>query len=183
MQHRISDTTIRREHDQGKSNPVHRIHGRIVSQEEWEAEQRRIDPRYKRQRRNELDKEFERDQKYEWKEGLGDAERRRTRAQEADRIASDALGTRGRGYDYESDLRRRERWDDPLSSSTTRLKAEPTESNRPVCRFQAPSNRFGILPGYRWDGVIRGNDYERRWFERSNEDATKKNKYRYGGFD
>ena len=39
----------------------------------------------------------------------------------------------------------------------------------PKCKFPATENRFGIYPGYRWDGVDRSNGYERRWFERENE--------------
>lgn len=35
-----------------------------------------------------------------------------------------------------------------------------------LCKYTAPPNRFEIKAGHRWDGVDRGNGYERRYLEK-----------------
>ena len=172
------------DHGEGAA-PVHRIGGRIVTQEEWEDWRRKEDPRYKRQRRRELDAEFERDQKADWKHGIGESAEREARAEEAHRVASEPMGQRFVREEFESELKTRDRWDDPLS----RMKSVPLSSEfsttvKPKSRFQAPPNRFNIPPGYRWDGVVRGTEYEKRWFEKSNEETSKSRRRQvFTGFD
>lgn len=62
-------------------------------------------------------------------------------------------------------LKEKERWNDPAASFLTKKQT----STRPVYKGYYNANRFGIPPGYRWDGVDRGNGFEKAWFAHQNE--------------
>ena len=48
----------------------------------------------------------------------------------------------------------------------------------------APPNRFGIQPGYRWDGVVRGTNWEEKIMQRENkQSAADDEAYRYATAD
>lgn len=64
-----------------------------------------------------------------------------------------------------------DRWNDPAANFLTTKKKSASSAPR-MPRYQGPSpapNRFGIPPGYRWDGVDRGNGFEKIYSQRGNE--------------
>ncbi|KZO91046.1 hypothetical protein CALVIDRAFT_489601 [Calocera viscosa TUFC12733] len=94
--------------------------------------------------------------------------------EEADRRRRELEEERRKGFVRTADdaemnrqMKDEERWDDPAAAFLTKKKSG---LKRPVYNGPPPPpNRFGILPGYRWDGVDRGNGFEKKLFQRQNE--------------
>ena len=51
-------------------------------------------------------------------------------------------------------------WDDPMKKWGDEKVIKPL-----TCKFDGPANRFNIKPGFRWDGVIRGNGFENKYIQ------------------
>lgn len=66
------------------------------------------------------------------------------------------------------ELRDRERWDDPAARFISRKREGKSVSGRPLYKGPAMPNRYGIRPGHRWDGVDRGNGFEKEYFAAQN---------------
>ena len=73
-------------------------------------------------------------------------------------------------------LRERERWDDPAAGFLTKKKKEKKSvTGKPVYQGAAPPNRYAIKPGHRWDGVDRGNGFEKQYFKAINKRKNAEN--------
>jgi len=72
------------------------------------------------------------------------------------------------------ELRGQERWNDPAAQFLTKKKAKKSVSGKPLYKGAAPPNRYGVRPGYRWDGVDRGNGFEKEWFAARNKKESLK---------
>ena len=115
-------------------------------------------------------------------QGLKQIEAHEQRRAELEHESSKPLARYSNDEDLERHLREQERVDDPMLSYI-RAKKQETEKHKPtmpVYQGSYPENRFGIRPGYRWDGVDRSNGYEKRWFDVKNEQVARQEEaYKY----
>jgi pre-mRNA-splicing factor CWC26 len=98
-----------------------------------------------------------------------------------ERLEEAALMPLARGKDdaeMNDELRQAERWNDPMAEFLAAAGGgggqEPAAGKkkgggrRPVYKGAAAPNRYGIRPGYRWDGVDRGTGFEGERFKALN---------------
>ncbi|CAH0518869.1 unnamed protein product [Peronospora belbahrii] len=77
--------------------------------------------------------------------------------------------------------------EDPLNedkSKKTKKRNKDKKMKRKYAGPPAPPNRFGIMPGYRWDGVVRGTNWEEKIMMRQNtKAAVSEEAYKYAVAD
>ncbi|CAL1699776.1 unnamed protein product [Somion occarium] len=151
----------------------------VLTQEEIEVAQetiyrdtsgRRIDTAAERAEAARLKREKEEKEakKMEWGKGL-------VQREEADKRRKEEKALKGKGFsrtaedvEMNLELKAQERWNDPMAAFITKKRSKgprkPEYTGPPP-----PPNRFGIKPGYRWDGVDRGTGFEKKLFQRQNE--------------
>eukprot|EP01054_Gregarina_sp_Poly1_P006644 Gregarina_sp_Poly_1__6643@NODE_3574_length_996_cov_133_173305_g2270_i0_p1_GENE_NODE_3574_length_996_cov_133_173305_g2270_i0NODE_3574_length_996_cov_133_173305_g2270_i0_p1_ORF_typecomplete_len109_score23_05Bud13/PF09736_9/3_1e27DUF4900/PF16241_5/0_22_NODE_3574_length_996_cov_133_173305_g2270_i0670960 len=67
---------------------------------------------------------------------------------------------------FDQELKEKEIWEDPMRK--TGQSRKPQDS-KPKCKFPAPPNRYHILPGSKWDGKVRGTNFEERFLQAVSE--------------
>ncbi|TFY53627.1 hypothetical protein EVJ58_g9349 [Rhodofomes roseus] len=118
--------------------------------------------------RRKREREEQEARKMEWGKGLVQREDEDKRRKEAEAMRARPFARDRNDVEMNDGLKAQERWNDPAAAFLTKKRAKgprkPEYTGPPP-----PPNRFGIKPGYRWDGVDRGNGFEKKLFQRQNE--------------
>ena len=74
--------------------------------------------------------------------------------------------------DLNEELKEQERWNDPMAQMVGTMKSKGKKGKKgggKTYQGAFEPNRYGIRPGWRWDGVDRSNGFEKKWFAARNE--------------
>ena len=126
-------------------------------------------------------------EQYEWGTGEVQKQEKLDRAAEAAEVAAQPFARSVNDPKLEAMLKSRVRSGDPMahllgagedltqqSAPGSAAAHRSTRTDKPVYKGPPPApNRFGILPGYRWDGVDRGNGWEERVAQQRNAASVK----------
>ncbi|KAK3068673.1 Pre-mRNA-splicing factor cwc26 [Teratosphaeriaceae sp. CCFEE 6253] len=118
--------------------------------------------------------EDERKKQEELESRKGDVQRREKEERKADLAEAKVMGIARYADDAKlnDELKDRERWNDPMAQLlATKKSTRSGKSKSSGKSYQGAfePNRYGIRPGWRWDGVDRGNGFERKWFAARNK--------------
>jgi len=111
-------------------------------------------------------------QKMEWGKGLVQRDEAEKRKQELEAQRGKKFARHADDAELNEEMKAKELWNDPAAQFLTKKRAKgprkPEYTGPPP-----PPNRFGIRPGYRWDGVDRGTGFEKKWFQSINQKKRK----------
>lgn len=125
-------------------------------------------------------------EKYEWQTGAVQKERAKAAAAELAKLEEAPFARMAGDADLERRLKARLRDGDPMAGLVSSSSAAAgddgaaggsTSKRKPLYSGPAPPpNRYGIRPGYRWDGIDRGNGWEAKLISTENARKVKEHK-------
>lgn len=148
-----------------------------------DATGRRIDVSMKRAEARAAELEEVKQEKREKEDAMGEVQKRQKEERKRDLEEAKFLGVARHADDEDmnEELKGVLRWDDPMAGYMMKKQAEEVPAagskggstaassagvaRKKVYQGAAPPNRYGIKPGWRWDGVDRGNGFEKEWFQ------------------
>lgn len=136
-----------------------------VSREEWVESQQK--------KRKKKASEYP-EQELEWGGGVKQGFNKEAEMAEIERIAAQPFARFEPDEKYLEELKQRQDWNDPMrkheadKQEVKEIEEQRSAKARPKCPHAPWPNRFNIAPGYRWDGKVRGTEYERKWLEAQN---------------
>ncbi|KAF1987348.1 hypothetical protein K402DRAFT_393059 [Aulographum hederae CBS 113979] len=148
-----------------------------------DASGRRIDIGIKRAEKRKKEEQEAKKKKEQELAAMGDvqraeAEERRQKLQDAQYMP---LTRRADDVEMNEELKQREVWNDPAARFMTKKSTTKSKTGRKLYQGSFAPNRYGIRPGWQWDGVDRGTGFEKDWFEaRNNRKNIKNLQYQWG---
>jgi pre-mRNA-splicing factor CWC26 len=123
--------------------------------------------------------------KMEWGKGLIQREEKERERAMMEKERHKGFSRHADDADLNEEQRAKDLWNDPAAGfltvrpsrdclrsqylTTTQQKRSKGPRKPEYTGPAPPPNRFGIKPGYRWDGVDRSNGFEQKYFQRQNE--------------
>lgn len=143
-----------------------------------DASGRRIDIAMKRAEMRAKAEEEERKKVEELENRKGDVQRREK--EERKQALEDAKVMGVARYaddkDLNEELKEVERWNDPMAKMVSTSKSKGKKGKKAAGKTYQGAfepNRYGIKPGWRWDGVDRSNGFEKKWFAARNKQKNR----------
>jgi len=135
--------------------------GKMITRDEW------LDTKLKKRKRDDVE-----EQNLEWGGGIKQKDDREAQDEEVKKIVQEKFARYDIREDVDKELRSVLRPDDPMYKGgfgESAMDRAEQKAKKLRCPFTAPPNRFGIPAGARWDGKVRGTEYEKRFLKRQNE--------------
>jgi len=122
----------------------------------------------------------------QWAMGFIQKEEKKREKEEFNKRKDEPLTKYDIDKEVEDELKKKQRFGDPMKNLLFNKNFKKDEDDikinirgfyLPKCKFVGTINRFGIEPGYRWDGVDRSTGFEKRYIESQNAKKAREQEY------